>query len=339
MIRAGILGGDGFAAGELIRLLINHPDVELTWVHSPLHCGQMLTEVHQGMEGETYLRFTDEADFDNIDILFCCYPHGHARRLLDAAELPSTLRIIDMSRDYRIEDGTHDFVYGLPELNRKRIVRGATRVANPGSFATAVELALLPLAKNLLLNTPVHITAITGFSGSAVEKTTPDQLAWHRDNVSLYKPLAHQHLPEIRQALTALQSTFDAPIHFIPMRGSFARGMLATIYMDMNVRTRPAAGHLRRILRRPLVHLHSRPPARPQGRGQHQQMSPPPRKSRRQATHHGRCRQHPPGCSRTGRPQHEPTLRPARTRGAGTEVQHYLNSPILIPDKTIYLTP
>ena len=235
MIRAGILGGDGFAAGELIRLLINHPDVELTWVHSPLHCGQMLTEVHQGMEGETYLRFTDEADFDNIDILFCCYPHGHARRLLDAAELPSTLRIIDMSRDYRIEDGTHDFVYGLPELNRKRIVRGSHRVANPGSFATAVELALLPLAKNLLLNTPVHITAITGFSGSAVEKTTPDQLAWHRDNVSLYKPLAHQHLPEIRQALTALQSTFDAPIHFIPMRGSFARGMLATIYMDMNV--------------------------------------------------------------------------------------------------------
>ncbi len=195
MIRAGILGGDGFAAGELIRLLINHPDVELTWVHSPLHCGQMLTEVHQGMEGETYLRFTDEADFDNIDILFCCYPHGHARRLLDAAELPSTLRIIDMSRDYRIEDGTHDFVYGLPELNRKRIVRGATRVANPGSFATAVELALLPLAKNLLLNTPVHITAITGFSGSAVEKTTPDQLAWHRDNVSLYKPLATNTCP------------------------------------------------------------------------------------------------------------------------------------------------
>lgn len=232
MIRAGILGGDGFAAGELIRLLINHPDVELTWVHSPLHCGRLITEVHQGMEGETYLRFTDEASFDNIDVLFCCYPHGHARRLLEAHPVPDTLKVIDMSRDYRLDDGTHDFVYGLPELNRKQMVRGANHVANPGSFATAIELGLLPLAKNLMLNAPIHVTAITGFSGSAVEKSTPDQLAWHRDNVSIYKPLAHQHLPEIRQALTSLQSSFSAPIYFIPMRGSFARGMLATIYMD-----------------------------------------------------------------------------------------------------------
>ena len=237
MIRAGILGGDGFAAGELIRLLINHPDVELTWVHSPLNTGRLITEAHQGMEGETFLRFTDKTDFENIDVLFCCYPHGHARRLLEANPVPEKLKIIDMSRDYRIEDGTHDFIYGLPELNRKRIVRGATRVAHPGSFATAIELGLLPLAKNLLLNGPIHVTAITGFSGSAVEKSTPDQLAWHRDNVSIYKPLAHQHLPEIRQALTMLQSTFSAPINFIPMRGSFARGMLATIYMDCPVNT------------------------------------------------------------------------------------------------------
>lgn len=232
MIRAGILGGDGFAAGELIRLLINHPDVELTWVHSPLHADRLITEVHQGMEGETYLRFTDEACFDNIDVLFCCYPHGHTRRLLDAHPTPPELKIIDMSRDFRLEDGTHDFVYGLPELNRKSMVRGAIHVANPGSFATAIELGLLPLAKNLLLNSPIHVTAITGFSGSAVAKSTPDQLAWHRDNVSIYKPLAHQHLPEIRQALTSLQNSFAQPIHFIPMRGSFARGMLATIYMD-----------------------------------------------------------------------------------------------------------
>jgi N-acetyl-gamma-glutamyl-phosphate reductase len=237
MIRAGILGGDGFAAGELIRLLINHPDVELTWVNSRLHPGKLLTEVHQGMEGETFLRFTPDAevDLDSIDVLFCCYPHGQTRRQFDGKELPEKLRVIDLSRDFRIEDGSHDFVYGLPELNRKRMVRGAMHVANPGAFATAIELALLPLAKNLLINSAIHVTAITGFSGSAVEKSTPDQLAWHRDNVSIYHPLAHQHLPEIRQTLATLQSAFNSDILFIPMRGSFARGMLCTIYMDMPV--------------------------------------------------------------------------------------------------------
>jgi N-acetyl-gamma-glutamyl-phosphate reductase len=235
MIRAGILGGDGFAAGELIRLLINHPDVTLTWVHSRRHEGQLLTEVHQGMEGETFLRFTDKPDYSSIDILFSCYPHGTFRPMYEAAHMPETLKIVDLSRDFRIEDGSHDFIYGLPELNRRALVHGATHVATPGSFATAIELALLPMAKNLLLNSPIHITAITGFSGSAVEKSSPDQLAWHRDNVSIYKPLDHQHLPEIRQTLSSLQSTFSAPIYFIPMRGSFARGMLVTLYTDCAV--------------------------------------------------------------------------------------------------------
>ena len=237
MIRAGILGGDGFAAGELIRLLINHPDVTLTWVHSRRHEGQLLTEVHQGMEGETFLRFTDKPDYAGIDILFSCYPHGTFRPLYESTQMPEGLKIVDLSRDFRIEDGTHDFIYGLPELNRRSLVHGACHVATPGSFATAIELALLPLAKNLLLNSPIHITAITGFNGSAVEKSSPDQLAWHRDNVSIYKPLDHQHLPEIRQTLKSLQSTFAAPIYFIPMRGSFARGMLVTLYTDISVST------------------------------------------------------------------------------------------------------
>lgn len=235
MIRAGILGGEGFAAGELIRLLINHPDVELSRVQSRLYDGKLLTEVHQGMEGETYLRFTPDVDLEDLDVVFCCYPHGHTSRLFADREIPEGLKIIDLSRDFRIESDEHEFVYGLPELNRRRLVHGVTRVANPGSFATAIELALLPLAKNLLLNSPIHITAITGFSGSAVEKSSPDQLAWHRDNVSIYQPLAHQHIPEIRQTLQTLQSTFGAPIEFIPMRGSFARGMLVTAYMDMPV--------------------------------------------------------------------------------------------------------
>ncbi len=235
MIRAGILGGEGFAAGELIRLLINHPDVELSRVQSKLYDGRLLTEVHQGMEGETYLRFTADVDFDDLDVVFCCYPHGHTSQLFANRQLPEGLKVIDLARDFRIESPESDFVYGLPELNRRRLVHGVTRVANPGAFATAIELALLPLAKNLLLNSPIHVTAITGFSGSAVEKSSPDQLAWHRDNVSIYQPLHHDHLPEIRQTLQTLQSSFNSELLFIPMRGSFARGMLITAYMDMPV--------------------------------------------------------------------------------------------------------
>lgn len=235
MIRAGILGGEGFAAGELIRLLINHPDVELSRVQSKLYDGRLLTEVHQGMEGETYLRFTADVDFDDLDVVFCCYPHGHTSQLFANRQLPEGIKVIDLARDFRIESPESDFVYGLPELNRRRLVHGATRVANPGAFATAIELALLPLAKNLLLNSSIHVTAITGFSGSAVEKSSPDQLAWHRDNVSIYQPLHHDHLPEIRQTLQTLQSSFNSELLFIPMRGSFARGMLITAYMDMPV--------------------------------------------------------------------------------------------------------
>lgn len=235
MIRAGILGGEGFAAGELIRLLINHPDVELSRVQSKLYDGRLLTEVHQGMEGETYLRFTADVDLDELDVVFCCYPHGHTSQLFANRQLPEGLKVIDLARDFRIESPDSEFVYGLPELNRRRLVHGATRVANPGAFATAIELALLPLAKNLLLNSPIHVTAITGFSGSAVEKSSPDQLAWHRDNVSIYQPLHHDHLPEIRQTLQTLQSSFNSELLFIPMRGSFARGMLITAYIDMPV--------------------------------------------------------------------------------------------------------
>lgn len=235
MIRAGILGGEGFAAGELIRLLINHPDVELNRVQSKLYDGRLLTEVHQGMEGETYLRFTADVDLNDLDVVFCCYPHGHTSQLFANRTIPEGLKVIDLARDFRIESPENEFIYGLPELNRRRLVHGATRVANPGAFATAIELALLPLAKNLLLNSPIHVTAITGFSGSAVEKSSPDQLAWHRDNVSIYQPLHHDHLPEIRQTLQTLQSSFTSELLFIPMRGSFARGMLITAYMDMPV--------------------------------------------------------------------------------------------------------
>lgn len=151
---------------------------------------------------------------------------------MDATAVPERVKIIDLSTDYRIEDGTHDFVYGLPELNRKRLVRGATRVANPGCFATAIQLALLPLAKNLLLNSDIHVTAITGSTGAGVKPSATSHFSWRNDNVSIYKPFRHQHLAEIRQSLSSLQSSFKADINFIPVRGCFSRGIMAILYTD-----------------------------------------------------------------------------------------------------------
>ena len=232
MIKAGIIGGAGYTAGELLRLLVNHPDVEIEWVNSSSNAGNLVTDVHQGLIGEMDLRFISDTPLDKIDVLFCCTPHGETRKFMDAHELPESLKVVDLSTDYRIEDGTHDFVYGLPELNRKRIVRGARHVANPGCFATAIQLALLPLAKNLLLNSDIHITAITGSTGAGVKPSATSHFSWRNNNVSIYKPFKHQHLAEIRQSLSQLQSSFKSEINFIPVRGCFARGIMAIVYLD-----------------------------------------------------------------------------------------------------------
>jgi N-acetyl-gamma-glutamyl-phosphate reductase len=235
MIKAGIIGGAGYTAGELIRLLINHPDVTIQWVHSTSNAGRPVAEVHQGLIGETNLTFTDTTDWASINVLFCCTPHGYTRQFFQENDVPNDLKIIDLSADFRIEDDTHDFVYGLPELNRKRIVRGARHIANPGCFATAIQLALLPLAKNLLLNSPIQVTAITGSTGAGVKPGATTHYSWRNDNVSIYKPFTHQHLAEIRQTLTTLQSSFSTELNFIPMRGPFSRGIMAVVYLDCNV--------------------------------------------------------------------------------------------------------
>ena len=232
MIKAGIIGGAGYTAGELLRLLLNHPDVDIKWVNSSSNAGNKVANVHQGLIGETDLVFTDQTPWEEIDVLFCCTPHGETRKFMESHEVPQELRIIDLSTDYRIEDGSHEFVYGLPELNRKRIVRGATRVANPGCFATAIQLALLPLAKNLMLNSDIHVTAITGSTGAGVKPSATSHFSWRNDNVSIYKPFKHQHLAEIKQSLKSLQNSFDADINFIPVRGCFSRGIMAIVYMD-----------------------------------------------------------------------------------------------------------
>ncbi len=231
MIKAGIIGGAGYTAGELIRLLINHPQVELVFVNSTSNAGNKLTDVHGGLLGETEMTFTDQLPYNEIDVLFFCTAHGDTKKFLDSNNVPENLKIIDLSTDYRKESPEHEFVYGLPELNKERIKK-AKRIANPGCFATAIQLALLPLAKAQLLNTEVHVNAITGSTGAGVKPSATSHFSWRENNISVYKAFEHQHLGEIRQSLNQLQNSFSEDINFIPVRGNFTRGIFASIYLS-----------------------------------------------------------------------------------------------------------
>lgn len=234
MIRIGIIGGAGYTAGELIRLLINHPDAEIAFVNSTSNAGNLVADVHSGLFGETTMRFTDELPLDSIDLLFFCTAHGDTRKFMESHTVPEKLKIIDLSTDYRAEGPEHDFVYGLPELNRRRICN-ATRIANPGCFATCIQLGLLPLAKHLMLNSELHVNAITGSTGAGVKPSSTTHFSWRNDNLSVYKPFTHQHLAEISQSLSQLQNSFRSSINFIPVRGNFSRGIFATTYVDCKV--------------------------------------------------------------------------------------------------------
>lgn len=235
MIRAGIIGGAGYTAGELLRLLINHPDVEVAWVHSTSNAGNPVTDIHQGLIGETFLRFSDTTPWEEIDVVFFCTPHGQSRTFIKENDIPADVKIIDLSNDFRLhDDPANDFVYGLPEINRKPMVRGARHVANPGCFATAIQLALLPLAKNRLIKNDIHVTAITGSTGAGVKPSATSHYSWRNDNVSVYKPFRHQHLAEIVQTMRELQPDFDAEINFVPVRGCFSRGIMAIVYLDID---------------------------------------------------------------------------------------------------------
>lgn len=231
MIKAGIIGGAGYTAGELIRLLINHPQVELVFVNSTSNADNKLTDVHGGLLGETEMIFTDQLPYKEIDVLFFCTAHGDTKKFLDTNDVPENLKIIDLSTDYRKESPEHEFVYGLPELNKERIKK-AKRIANPGCFATAIQLALLPLAKAQLLNTEVHVNAITGSTGAGVKPSATSHFSWRENNISVYKAFEHQHLGEIRQSLNQLQKSFSEDINFIPVRGNFTRGIFASIYLN-----------------------------------------------------------------------------------------------------------
>jgi len=231
MIKAGIIGGAGYTAGELIRILLHHPEVEMTSVVSRSHGGEFLYQAHPDVEGETELKFNSKLSQD-LDVVFLCSGHGKSKAVVEGNVIPKQAKIIDLSSDYRMK-GEHDFVYGLPELNRDEI-KSANYIANPGCFATCIQLSLLPLANSGLLNNSVHVTAITGSTGAGQNPTSTTHFSWRSNNASIYKAFTHQHLGEITQSLKQLQSGFDQSIHFIPMRGAFTRGILAACYLELN---------------------------------------------------------------------------------------------------------
>ena len=227
-MKVGILGGAGYTGGELIRLLLHHPQAKIVFAHSNSNAGRPVASVHRDLVGDTDLVFSEKIRRD-VDVVFLCVGHGEARKLLAELNLPDTVRVIDLSQDFRLaataELGSRRFVYGLPEL-QKAAIQTARSIANPGCFATAIQLALLPLAQVGLLR-ETHVTGITGSTGAGQSLHATQHFAWRTNNISAYKTLAHQHLGEIRQSLGHWQPEVP-PLHFIPWRGDFARGIFAS---------------------------------------------------------------------------------------------------------------
>lgn len=231
-IRIGIIGGAGYTAGELIRILLNHPAAELVFVNSQSNAGEKLTYVHEGIMGETDMCFTDKIYLEDIDCLFLCSGHGKSHEFWTANERPAGLKVIDMAQDFR--DESCGYVYGLPELNRERI-READSVANPGCYATAIQLALLPLASAGLLKNEVNITGITGSTGAGVKPTYSTHFSWRANNLSVYKAFTHQHMLEVNRSLCQAANGSVSEINFVPMRGDFPRGIFTVSHTDCDI--------------------------------------------------------------------------------------------------------
>lgn len=227
MVRVGILGAAGYTGGELIRLLVNHPCAKIVFANSESNAGNLVADVHEGLLGDTDLRFTSEMPFNEVDVVFFCFGHGKSEAFLKEHDIPAGVKIIDLAQDFRLAAPGNDYVYGLPEINRDRIAT-AQHVANPGCFATCIQLALLPAAKLGLLTDDIAVNAITGSTGAGQKPSSTTHFSWRTGNMSIYKAFTHQHVPEIRQSLSQVQGTLDADIDFIPYRGDFARGIFAT---------------------------------------------------------------------------------------------------------------
>lgn len=244
-MRIGILGAAGYTGGELIRLLVNHPEAEIVFANSESNAGNLVADVHEGLYGDTDLRFTAAMPFGQVDVVFFCFGHGKSEAFLKEHPIPAEVKIIDLAQDFRIKGSrpypnaatvgefpaptpeSHDFVYGLPEINRSLIAQ-AQHVANPGCFATCIQLGLLPAAQMGLITNDVSVNAITGSTGAGQKPGSPTHFSWRNNNLSIYKAFSHQHVPEIRQSLEQVQGAFTASIDFIPYRGDFARGIFAT---------------------------------------------------------------------------------------------------------------
>lgn len=234
MIKIGIIGGAGYTAGELIRILIHHKDAEIKFVHSHSNAGKRISDVHRDLIGDTDLYFEDSFNLNDIDLLFLCSAHGDSKKFLDSNLIPEKTRIIDLSQDFR--DESNGFIYGLADANKDKI-EDAFRVANPGCFATAIQLSLLPLAQSSLLpkKSDINITAITGSTGAGVKPQETTHFSWRDNNISVYKPFVHQHLKEIGMTLKKFQQDFSENINFIPVRGDFPRGIFAMSLLDCNL--------------------------------------------------------------------------------------------------------
>lgn len=249
MIKVGILGAAGYTGGELIRLLLNHPEVEIVFANSESNAGNKVYDVHEGLLGDTELEFTSEMPFEKVDVVFFCFGHGKSEAFLKEHSIPANVKIIDLAQDFRIK-GNHDYVYGLPEIHREEIAQ-CQHLANPGCFATCIQLGLLPLAKAGLLTKDIAVNAITGSTGAGQKPGATTHFSWRNNNFSVYKLFTHQHLHEICQTLNELKPTeaphvvdtldegYDAEgitVDFIPYRGDFARGIFCTTVVTLDQR-------------------------------------------------------------------------------------------------------
>ncbi len=232
MIRVGIIGGAGYTAGELLRILVHHPQVEIVFVHSQSNAGNLLADVHEGLVGDTDITFSSSYDLTKIDCLFLCSGHGASTKFWQENERPAGLKVVDLAQDFR--DESNGYVYGLPEINFERIA-SSDSVANPGCFATAIQLALLPLAVAGKLSGDISITGITGSTGAGVKPGATTHFSWRVGNMSVYKAFEHQHLLEIKRTLNNLMPGNDAELNFVPMRGDFARGIFVVTHLNCDL--------------------------------------------------------------------------------------------------------
>ncbi len=229
MIKAGIIGGAGYTAGELLRILLYHPEVEIAFVQSKSNAGNPVSDVHADLLGETDLLFTAEFPFEKADVIFLCMGHDKSFRFMENQDLPEKLKVIDLSHDFRLKKEGNAFVYGLPELNRETIKK-AKKIANPGCFATGIQLAFLPLAAKKLLSGEMHVQAITGSTGAGQQPTSTSHFSWRSSNISAYKIFQHQHEGEILQSIKQLQPLYKANLNFLPVRGNHTRGIFVSAY-------------------------------------------------------------------------------------------------------------